>query len=117
MLKKFLKFALFGLFSALIYFGIYLYLVNIITPLASTFIAFIVSVIVSFMLNSSFVFTNKGSFNIFMLIAISGLFLNMLIVFIFTEMFIKNPILAGIIVVIVIPVHNFLLNYKLNFRE
>jgi len=117
MLKKFIKFALFGIFSALIYFGIYLYLVDMITPLLSTFIAFIISVVASFILNTSFVFTNKGSFSIFVLIAISGLFLNMLIVFIFTEMIIKNSILAGIIVVLVIPIHNFLLNYRLNFKE
>jgi putative flippase GtrA len=114
---QFVKFSIFGIFTALVYFGIYLYLANSITPLIATFTAFIVAVVLSYFLNSTFVFTTtKGSFKIFILIALSGLCLNMLIVYIFTELIIKNIVIAGIIVNVVVPIHNYLLNYKINFK-
>jgi len=114
---KFIKFLLAGLLTAIVYFGIYLYLASLISPILATIVAFAVSVIVSYFLNSVFVFTSsKGSFKIFLLIAFSGLFLNMLLIFIFTELVIKNSTIAGAIVVTVIPIHNFLLKYKLNFK-
>ncbi len=117
MVLKFMKFLIAGLPTAIIYFGIYLYLANLILPILATIVAFPVSVAVSYFLNSVFVFTSsKGSFKIFFLIAFSGLFLNMLLIFIFTELVIKNSTIAGAIVVTVIPIHNFLLNYKLNFK-
>ena len=117
MMVQFIKFSIFGIFTALVHFGIYLYLTNFITPLIATFNAFIVAVFLSYFLNSVFVFTTtKGSFKIFMLIALSGLCLNMLIVYIFTELIIKNTIIAGIIAIVVVALHNFLLNYKINFK-
>ena len=117
MAKQFIKFLIYGAFSAVVYFGIYIYLSILILPIIATIVAFIVSVIVSYLLNSFFVFTTtKGSFKIFMLIALSGLFWNMIIIFIFTELIIKNSTFAGILVLITIPMHNFLLNYKLNFK-
>jgi putative flippase GtrA len=117
MVLKFMKFLIAGLLTAIIYFGIYLYLANLISPILATIVAFPVAVAVSYFLNSVFVFTSsKGSFKIFLLIAFSGLFLNMLLIFIFTELVIKNSTIAGAIVVTVIPIHNFLLNYKLNFK-
>ena len=116
MVLKFMKFLIAGLLTAIVYFGIYLYLASLISPILATIVAFAVSVIVSYFLNSVFVFTSsKGSFKIFLCIAFSGLFLNMLLIFIFTEL-IKNSVIAGVIVVMVIPFHNFLLNYKLNFK-
>jgi Na+/glutamate symporter len=39
-----------------------------------------------------------------------------LLIFIFTTLIIKDSVIAGVIVVIVIPIHNFILNYKLNFK-
>ena len=117
MVLKFMKFLIAGLPTAIIYFGIYLCLANLISPILATIVAFPVAVAVSYFLNSVFVFTSsKGSFKIFLLIAFSGLFLNMLLIFIFTELVIKNSTIAGAIVVTVIPIHNFLLNYKLNFK-
>lgn len=117
MTKQFIKFLIYGAVSAAVYFGIYIYLSSLILPIVATVVAFIGSVIVSYLLNSFFVFTTtEGSFKIFMLIALSGLFWNMMIIFTFTELIIKNSTLAGILVLITIPIHNFLLNYKFNFK-
>jgi len=117
MLLTFIKFSIAGLFTATVYFGIYIYLAGIIAPVLATIFAFAVSVIVSYFLNSKFVFTtSKGSFKKFLLIALTGLFFNVLLIFIFTTLIIKDSVIAGVIVVIVIPIHNFILNYKLNFK-
>lgn len=117
MFLKYMKFSIAGLLTAIVYFGIYLYLANLISPILATIIGFSIAFFVSYFLNSIFVFTSsKGSLKIFLLIALSGLFLNMLLIFIFTELVIKNSAIAGAIVVTVIPIHNFFLNYKLNFK-
>ena len=117
MVFQFLKFSVFGIFTAFVYFGLYIGLVSMIMPILATAIAFVVSVVISYLLNSIFVFNaGKGSFKVFFFIALSGLFFNMLIILIFTELILKNSTIAGIIVLILIPLHNFFLNYKFNFR-
>jgi hypothetical protein len=40
----------------------------------------------------------------------------MLLIFIFTEIVIKNNAIAGAIAVMVVSIHSFLLNYKFNFK-
>ena len=115
MLFQFFKFSVCGIVTSVVYLGLYIGFVSMIMPILATAIAFVVAVVVSYFLNSIFVFNaGKFSFKVFFLIAMSGLFLNMLLIMIFTELILKNSTIAGVIVTIVVPLHNFFLNYKFN---
>jgi putative flippase GtrA len=117
MLLKYIKFSIAGILTAIVYFGIYLYMANLIAPILATVIGFSIAFFVSYFFNSLFVFTStKGSLKIFLLIALGGLFFNMLLIFIFTELVIKNNAIAGAIAVIVVSSCSFLLNYKFTFK-
>lgn len=116
----FIRFISWGLVSAVIYFGSYAFLVtqfNMI-PLLSSFFAFLISVATSFIFNAKFVFLNrKGSFIKFFFIALNGLALNLLIIYVFTKIFSIDELIAGIVVVVAVPVHNLVLNLILNFKK
>ena len=118
MYLKFLKFSAFGVLTAVFYFLSYVIFLDFFSPVLSTIIAFTISVIVSYILNSKYVFPDKkGSFMTFFIIACSGLALNTVIVYFLTELLSYNSLLAGVIVLIVIPIHNFIFNYRFNFRD
>ena len=114
------RYGFWGCLSASIYYALYFIFIFYLSlpALVSSFAAYSISAISSFYFNSRFVFLERsGSFIKFVIIALNGLLLNLLIIFFFTNIIIIDNLIAGLIAVVSVPIHNFILNLLLNFKK
>ena len=119
-IKMAFRYGFWGCLSASIYYALYFIFIFYLSlpALVSSFAAYSTSAISSFYFNSRFVFLGRsGSFIKFIIIALNGLLLNLLIIFFFTNIIIIEDLIAGLIAVVSVPIHNFILNNLLNFKN
>jgi putative flippase GtrA len=123
-LVKLLSYGLIGVIGTLIHFSILVLLVELfhLEPVLSSSIGFIVTVIVSFYLNRRFTFRTKSSnttvtFIKYTVVSCSGFILNSAIMYCSVHILSLHYSIAQVIVVVLLPISNFLLNNYWTFRE
>src|SRR5690606_33813932 len=115
-ITQFIKYGLVGLVGTAIQTSTLIILVELYSfrPIFASIIGFIGSLIVSFILNLKWTFQvseNKAQLFIkYVIVSISGLILNVSIMFIFVDIFGGWYIWAQIIVIIIVPIVNFIMN-------
>lgn len=121
---KLFSYGIIGLVGTLIHFSILVLLVELfhLEPVLSSSIGFIVTVIVSFYLNRRFTFRTKSNqttatFIKYSIVSCSGFILNSVIMYSSVHILSLHYSIAQAIVVIVLPISNFLLNNFWTFRE
>jgi len=123
MIGKMFRYGVVGIIGTGIHFGTLILLVEIfsIDPVISSTIGFILTLIVSYILNYFWTFASnqahsKAIFR-YAVVSISGLFLNALIMHITVNIFYWHYILGQAVVIFVIPITNFALNNWWSFKE
>jgi putative flippase GtrA len=123
-LVKLFSYGLVGVIGTLIHFSVLILLVELfqLDPVLSSSIGFIVTVIVSFYLNRRFTFRSKLSkttvtFIKYTLVSCSGFILNSVIMYISVHILLFHYSIGQAIVVVVLPISNFLLNNYWTFKE
>ena len=116
--SKLFMFVKTGLLTAAIYFLLYIGILPYATPVIATSIASVVAICISYVFASRFIFVGQnGSFIKFLFIAAFGGISNVLWIYLLTAVLHTHEIIAGILVVIIVPLTNFTLNYFFNFKE
>jgi putative flippase GtrA len=122
--SKLFSYGIIGLVGTLTHFSILVLLVELfhLEPVISSSIGFIVTVIVSFYLNRRFTFRTKSNqttttFIKYSVVSCSGFILNSAIMYSSVHIFSLHYSIAQAIVVVVLPISNFLLNNFWTFRE
>lgn len=121
--SQFLRYAIVGLIGTGLHTSILVLLVEnfSLNPLFSTSTGFIASFIVSYCLNYKWTFRSQlGHFGVlirYFAVSISGLVLNLLIMFTIVNILKSWYIIGQIISIIVIPISNYLLNSRWSFKD
>jgi putative flippase GtrA len=123
-LVKLFSYGMIGLVGTLIHFSVLVFLVEVfhIEPVLSSSIGFIVTVIVSFYLNRRFTFRTTSSkttvaFIKYTVVSCLGFILNSVIMYGSVHILSLHYSIAQVIVVVLLPISNFLLNNFWTFRE
>ncbi len=122
--KKFFIYGIVGVIGTFIHFLTLVLLVELFNqdPVFSSSIGFIFTVIISFILNKKFTFKTRSKNNSILfikysLVSISGFILNSLIMYLTVHVFTIHYFIGQAIVIIVLPISNFLLNHYWTFNE
>lgn len=123
-LIKLFSYGMIGLIGTLIHFPVLILMVELFhqDPVLSSSIGFIVTVIVSFYLNRRFTFRTKSSkttitFIKYTVVSCSGFILNSVIMYSSIHILSLHYTIGQAIVVVLLPISNFLLNNFWTFRE
>lgn len=121
--NKFLRYAVVGAIGT----GIYLFILTLLIevlhydPVISSALAFIIIVVISYVLNYKWTFRTKSrhrvSFPRYLTVSLVGLFLNMTIMFLAVNVFSMWYWIAQVIAIILIPISNFILNFYWSFKK
>lgn len=88
-------------------------------PLLSSSLGFIISVVISFLMNAKWTFNsshrNKLFFAKYLIVCLIGLGINLTILYFFTYVVFYNYLIGQLIALIVVPIINFVLNKKWAF--
>jgi putative flippase GtrA len=121
---KLFSYGMIGITGTLIHFSVLVLLVELfhLEPVLSSSIGFIITIIVSFYLNRRFTFRATSSkttvtFIKYTVVSCSGFILNSVIMYGSVHILSLHYSIAQAIVVIVLPISNFLLNNYWTFRE
>ena len=122
--NKLIAYGIIGLLGTLIHFTSLVFFVEIINldPVLSSSIGFILTIIVSFILNKKFTFkvktrSNSILFIKYTIVSFTGFFINSLIMYSTVHLLSIHYSIGQAIVVIVLPISNFLLNNYWTFYE
>jgi len=116
------KYLLVGVLNTLVHFAITIALVELAMwqPIIASIIGFCAAVVVSFTLNSLWTFAQTDAlprrFVRFILVSVSGLLLNTIIMYLAVNICSLHYLLGLMVIVVVIPVYSFTLNYYWSFR-
>ena len=119
---KLFRYVVVGVIGTAIHFGILIALVELlgVEPVTASTIGFIVTLVVSYVLNHRWTFqTDRGHLSAmprYILVSISGLLLNSGIMFVTVHILGLWYVLGQSLVVVVVPLTNFLFNYHWSFR-
>ena len=120
--RKIVRYAVVGAIGTAVHFGILGLLVEVfhIEPVTSSTAGFIVTVIVSYVLNHKWTFrSDRGHGSAlprYIIVSVSGMFLNSGIMYLTVHIFGLWYILGQCMVVVVVPITNFVFNYRWSFR-
>ncbi len=119
---KLIRYIVVGVIGTAIHFGVLIALVERlgVEPVTASTIGFIITLVVSYMLNHRWTFrTDRGHLSAmprYILVSVSGLLLNSGIMFVTVHILGLWYILGQSLVVVVVPLTNFLFNYHWSFR-
>ena len=123
-MNKLFTYGIIGLLGTFIHFSTLVFLVEILNldPVISSSIGFIFTVIISFILNKKFTFKIKTSTNSILfikytIVSLTGFFLNSFIMYFTVHLLSIHYSIGQAIVIIVLPISNFLLNNYWTFNE
>jgi putative flippase GtrA len=110
-----MKFGVVGVIGTLIHSGTIIFMVEILNekPIISSVVGFLFSFIVSFYLNSKWTFASRSNLRTlfrYLGVSLAGLFLNIMIMYFFNSLLEIWYIYAQIIVIVVVPIHNYILS-------
>ena len=120
--RKIIRYAVVGVIGTAVHFGVLAALVELfgVEPVTSSTIGFIVTVIVSYVLNHRWTFRSdrghRSALPRYIIVSITGMLLNTGIMFLTVHVFGLWYILGQCLVVVVVPITNFALNYRWSFR-
>ncbi|WP_445670821.1 GtrA family protein [Paenibacillus sp. FSL M8-0334] len=121
--NQFVKYALVGVIGTIIHTLILIVLTEFffLKPILSTSFGFIASLLLSYYLNSKWTFSSNKmttvSFVKYFTVSLSGLFLNIAILYIFVDLFNLWYIWAQVVIVVIVPIYNYLLNKLWSFNN
>jgi putative flippase GtrA len=122
--NKLFFYGLVGLLGTAIHFSTLVLLVEIfgLGPTFSSSIGFILTVIISFFLNKNYTFKVPGESSStmlfkYILVSWSGFILNSLIMYLTVQVMSVNYMIGQAVVIVVLPITNFLLNNYWTFKE
>jgi putative flippase GtrA len=121
--KKFIRYAIVGAIGTAIYLFILTLLIEFLRydPVISSALAFILIVIISYILNYKWTFRAKSrhriSFPRYLTVSFIGLLLNTIIMFLAVNVFSIWYGLAQVIAIVLIPISNFILNFYWSFKS
>ena len=122
MLNRFVRFAILGLIPTAAYylFAISFVETGVLKPAFALPLGFVAAVVVSYQLNKKFTWkpdTPRSShFQLYLLISVLGALTNYLLYALIVQLFEQSYLYAVLAVTFIIPVQNFLLNEKFNFK-
>lgn len=123
MIGKMFRYGVVGIIGTGIHFGTLILLVEIFSldPVISSTIGFILTLIVSYILNYFWTFASSQAHSRaifrYAVVSISGLLLNAIIMYITVNILDWHYVLGQTVVIFVIPITNFALNNWWSFRE
>lgn len=122
MLNRFVRFAVLGLIptAAYYFFAITFVETGILSAVFALPAGFIAAVLISYQLNKHFTWKPEASciahFRLYLLISIVGALTNYLLYVLIVQVLEQNYVFAILAVTVIIPLQNFLLNEKFNFK-
>jgi len=122
MISKVFRYAIVGVIGTFTHFGILTLLVEAFNgdPVISSVVGFIITVIVSYYLNYRWTYKSskkhKATLTRYLIVSLAGLCLNTAIIYVTVNILNLWYVIGQLIVVIVIPVHNFILNTYWSFK-
>jgi putative flippase GtrA len=122
MLNRFVRFALLGLIPTAAYYFFTIIFVEtlLVNPAFALPLGFIAAVVSSYQLNKKFTWkpetVRNRHFQLYLLISVVGALTNYLLYALFVQWLNLSYIYAMFAVTIIIPIQNFLLNEKYNFK-
>ena len=122
MLNRFVRFALLGLLptAAYYFFSISFVETGLLKPAFALPVGFVSAVIISYQLNKKFTWkpdtARSRHFQLYLLISVFGAVTNYLLYALLVQWLNQSYFYAILAVTIIIPVQNFLLNEKFNFK-
>lgn len=122
MIGKLVKYSIVGIFGTVLHIGVLVFFVEVLKrdPLLSSAVGFLVTSIVSYLLNYLWTFRSnqyhKHAFPRYLLVCLTGLSLNSAILFITVNILGWWYMIGQAIAVILVPLSNFLLNYSWSFK-
>ena len=123
MLPRWLKFILVGLGSTLVHFVVLsaLYLGLSLHIVAATVIAFVVSLVFSYLLNRSFTFASNVRHHVglprYLTVTLLGMFWNVAIMYSFVDLFRINYYLSFAVMSVIVAMNNYLLTRSWVFNR
>lgn len=120
--SKFLKYAFVGVIGTFTHLGILTFLVEALRyhPVISSASGFLITVVISYYLNYKWTFQSKSRHRSalprYVAVSLAGLCLNTTIMFITVNVLHLWYIIGQTISIIIIPVHNFVLNSSWSFK-
>lgn len=120
--RKIIRYAVVGVIGTAVHFSVLVLLVERfgVEAVTSSTIGFIITVIVSYALNHRWTFrSDRGHGSAlprYIVVSVTGMFLNSGIMYLTVHVFGLWYILGQCLVVVVVPLTNFVLNYKWSFR-
>lgn len=121
--KKMFRYGMVGLLGTALHFASVIFLVEkaFLDPVIGSGLGFILVLVVSFFLNRSWTFRSNNrsprQFLIYTFVSLIGLGLNCAIMFFAVHIMNWNYLYGQCLVVLVVPLSNYILNYKWTFRE
>ena len=122
MLNRFVRFALLGLIptAAYYFFAISFVETKILKPAFALPLGFVAAVIISYQLNKKFTWKpetpRSKHFQLYLLISVFGALTNYLLYALIVQLLNLSYIFAILAVTVIIPIQNFALNEKFNFK-
>lgn len=121
-LLEFVKYSLVGvigtaLHTLTLYIGVEYLSLN---PLLSSSLGFILSLLVSYLLNSAWTFDSGSNVRIlvkYIIVCLSGFLLNLVLIYLFSYVILHNYMYGQYIAIILVPLFNFALNKIWAFKE
>lgn len=120
--NQFIKYGLVGIVGTIIHTGTLVVLVEYcnMSPYLASIMGFTLSLIISYFINLKWTFNNNNNLSTFLkyiTVSLSGLCLNMLIMYIFVDLLSVWYLIAQIVTVIIVPISNFIFNKYWAFKK
>jgi len=120
--NQFIKYGLVGIVGTLIHTGTLVILVERwnMSPYLASIMGFTLSLIISYFINLKWTFKNNNNLSTFIkyiTVSLSGLFLNMAIMYIFVHLLNVWYVIAQIVTVIIVPISNYSFNKYWAFKK
>lgn len=122
-IRKVISYGVVGVIGTIVHFATLVILVEVFgrDPISSSLIGFILTVIISYILNKTYTFQVKNKkdtilFLKYAAVSVTGFVMNYLIMYLTVEIFTIHYAIGQTIVVVCIPVTNFLLNNYWAFK-
>jgi len=116
------RYAVVGMIGTVVHIGSTMILVEflMVNPVTASIIGFVLTVLLSFYLNSCWTFgvpaSDASRLIKYATVSLLGLLLNTLIMYLTVEVFVLDYRVGLVLLVLIIPVHNFSWNYLWSFR-
>ncbi|MFF2157530.1 GtrA family protein [Paenibacillus chitinolyticus] len=121
-LSQFFKYGVIGIIGTAVHTGTLAFLVEIyhIKPLVASICGFIVSLVISYFLNSRFTFSQRRNVYVFIkycVVSLTGLFLNLVLLFLVVNILNSWYVYGQVLSIVIVPICNFTLNKVWAFKS